>query len=99
MLLAAKLLNVALGLGIVWLTYRIAKRLFASEAAGRMALLLMAFYPNQIAYMSLTASETPFLFLMLLGILILLRRKRRLVDDVFAGLVFGSGCLTKPTML
>jgi len=98
-LLGAKLLNVALGVGIVWLSYRMAKRLFASEAAGRMALLLLAFHPNQIAYTSLTASETPFLFLMLLGCLILLRRKQRLRDDVLAGFVFGLGCLTKPTML
>jgi len=98
-LLAAKLLNVVLGLGIVWLSYRIARRLFASEAAARMALLLLAFYPNQIAYTSLTASETPFLFLMLLGCLILLRRKHRLRDDCLAGVVFGLGCLTKPTML
>lgn len=98
-LLAAKLLNVVLGFGIVWLSYRIARRLFASEAAGRMALVLLAFYPNHIAYTSLTASETPFLFLMLLGCLILLRRKRRLRDDCLAGVVFGLGCLTKPTML
>jgi 4-amino-4-deoxy-L-arabinose transferase-like glycosyltransferase len=98
-LLAAKLLNVALGVGIVWLSYRISRRLFVSEAAGRMTLLLMAFYPNQIAYTSLTASETPFLFLMLLGLLILLREKRSLVNDALAGIVFGMGCLTKPTML
>jgi 4-amino-4-deoxy-L-arabinose transferase-like glycosyltransferase len=98
-LLAAKLLNVVLGVGIVWLSYRIARRLFCSPAAGRMALLLLAFYPNQIAYTSLTASETPFLFLMLLGCLILLRKKHRLRDDGLAGIVFGLGCLTKPTML
>ena len=98
-LLAAKLLNVALGVGIVWLSYRIARRLFSSQAAGRMALLLLAFYPNHIAYTSLTASETPFLFLMLLGCLILLRKKHRLRDDGLAGIVFGLGCLTKPTML
>lgn len=98
-LLAAKLLNVGLGLGIVWFSYRIARRLFASEAAGRMALLLLVFYPNQIAYTSLTASETPFLFLMLLGCLILLRKKHRLREDGLAGIVFGLGCLTKPTML
>lgn len=98
-LLAAKLLNVVLGLGIVWLSYRIARRLFDSEEAGRMALLLLAFYPNQIAYTSLTATETPFLFLMLLGCLILLREKPRLRDDGLAGIVFGLGCLTKPTML
>ena len=57
-LLAAKLLNVVLGLGIVWLSYRIARRIFGSEAAGRMALMLLAFHPNQIAYTSLTATET-----------------------------------------
>jgi hypothetical protein len=98
-LLAAKILNVALSLGILWFSYRISKRLFASEAAGRMALLLLAFHPNQIAYTSLTASETPFVFLMLLGCLILVRKGRRLGDDVLAGVVFGLGCLTKPTML
>ena len=98
-LLAAKLLNVVLGVGIVWLSYRIARRIFESEMAGRAALLLLALHPNQIAYTSLTASETPFLFLMLLGCLILLRRKRRLRDAVLAGIVFGLGCLTKPTML
>jgi 4-amino-4-deoxy-L-arabinose transferase-like glycosyltransferase len=98
-LLAAQLLNVLLGFGIVWFSYRIATRLFVSEPAGRMALLLLALCPNQIAYTSLTASETPFLFLMLLGCLILVRKRRRLRHDALAGVVFGFGCLTKPTML
>jgi len=98
-LLAAKLLNVVLATGTVWLCYRTARRLFASETAARMSMLLVAFHPNQIAYTSLTASETPFLFLMLLGCLLLLRRKRRLRHDLLAGVVFGLGCLTKPTML
>jgi len=98
-LLAAKLLNVVLATGTVWLCYRIGRRLFASETAARMSMLLVAFHPNQIAYTSLTASETPFLFLMLLGCLLLLRRQRHLRHDLMAGVVFGLGCLTKPTML
>jgi hypothetical protein len=98
-LLAAKLLNLLLAMAIVWYSYRVAGRLFASEAASRLALLLVAFHPNHIAYTSLTASETPFLFLMLLGLLLLLRRKGRPGTALLAGAVFGLGCLTKPTML
>ena len=97
-LLAAKLLNVAFGVGTVWLSYRVARALFQSERTGRLTALGMAAYPNHVAYTSLTATELPFLFALLLGTWLLLRRRGPLRLPG-AGAVFGWGCLIKPIML
>jgi 4-amino-4-deoxy-L-arabinose transferase-like glycosyltransferase len=97
-LVAAKLLNVALGVGTVWLSYGIARALFQSERTARLTLLGMAFYPNHVAYTSLTATELPFLFALLLGVWLLLRRRTPLRLPG-AGAAFGWGCLIKPIML
>jgi len=97
-LMAAKLLNVAFGLGILWLSYRIAQTLFQSERTARLTLLGLSLYPNHVAYTSLTATELPFLFALLLGSWLLLRG-RAVFRLPSAGVVFGWGCLIKPIML
>ena len=97
-LVAAKLLNVALGVGTVWLSCAIARALFQSERTARLTLLGMALYPNHVAYTSLTATELPFLFALLLGVWLLLRRRAPLRLPG-AGAAFGWGCLIKPIML
>lgn len=95
-LLIAKLANVILSLGILFFSYYLAKSLFASELTGRITLLILSFYPDQIAYSSLLASEILFLFLLLLGVSLLLAPRHKLWLAVAAGASFGLACLIKP---
>jgi 4-amino-4-deoxy-L-arabinose transferase-like glycosyltransferase len=62
------LFNLALGVGTVDLVMRLARRWFGpsvSYAAG----LMVAFWPSQIEFTTALASEQPFVFLMLAGLL------------------------------
>jgi len=96
-LFVAKLANVFLYLGILWLAYTIAKRLLGSELTARMTLLVLALYPNHIAYSSLLAGESLFLFLLLLAVaLLLIAPTSRLWLFVASGVIFGLACLVKP---
>ena len=93
----AKLANILLYIGILYLSYAIAKKLFSSEFTGRMTLLLLAFYPNHIAYSSLVSTETLYLFLLLLGVAALILQPREgNWKGVSTGAVFGLACLVKP---
>ena len=82
------------------LAYWIARELFRSEITGRLFLLLLTAYPNNIAYTSLVGVETVHLFLLFLGIALLLPSMSskggadawRLLT---AGLVFGLATLVK----
>lgn len=98
-ILAAKLANVALYAGIMICAYIVARRAIRHELSARLVLLALALYPNHVAYASLIATETPFLFFMLLGTLLLLLSRERTWLSLAAGAVFGLGCLVKPTML
>ncbi|MCX8037510.1 MAG: glycosyltransferase family 39 protein [Candidatus Sumerlaeia bacterium] len=60
---APKLLNVALGVLTVVLTYFLAQR-FAGEACARLAALILSVFPSQIAYTSLLCTEIPFTAIM-----------------------------------
>ncbi len=91
----AKVANVVLYIGVLYLSYAVAKRLFSSEMCGRLALGLLAFYPNHIAYSSLVATETLFLFLLLLGVFLLMRSRAKGVMGLLSGVVFGLAVLVK----
>lgn len=95
-LLTAKLANVVLYLGILYLSYSLAKNLFKSEVIGRITLLVLALYPNHIAYSSLLASESLFLFLLLLAIGPITVRNYGWRSAAASGGVFGVACLVKP---
>ncbi len=96
-LVYAKLANVLLYIGILYLSYAIARELFSSELTGRMTLLLLAFYPNHIAYSSLVSTETLYLFLLLLGAAaLILRPGDGIWKAVSTGAIFGLACLVKP---
>jgi hypothetical protein len=56
--------NVILYTGVLVFASYIGKTLFEAELVGRVTLLLLAFYPDHIAYSSLLASEVLFLFLL-----------------------------------
>lgn len=98
-LFAIKCSSVLLQVATVYLVYRLGRRLTSSEAAGRFAMLLMACYPNQIAYSSIVASENLFLPLMLLGTELLLLGEERPWALLPAGLTFGYAALTRPHIL
>jgi 4-amino-4-deoxy-L-arabinose transferase-like glycosyltransferase len=97
-LLAAKSANVALYLGLMAALAWCVRRIFRSKLAGRIALVLLAFLPNHIAYVSITSSEILFAFLATLGVALLIRGRER--EGVWlrlaAGLVLGLATWTKP---
>jgi len=95
-LFIGKISNIILSMGILFFSYYISKRLFNSELVGRITLLVLSFYPNHIAYCSLLLSETLFLFLLLLGTMLLIEAKHGLWLALASGTVFGLTCLVKP---
>jgi 4-amino-4-deoxy-L-arabinose transferase-like glycosyltransferase len=95
-LLAAKLANVVFYMGILGLSYHLARRFFRSELVARLSLLILSFYPDHIAYTSLLANEMLAVFLLLLSVALYLAREGRMWHAVLAGLAFGAACLVKP---
>jgi 4-amino-4-deoxy-L-arabinose transferase-like glycosyltransferase len=65
--LVARILYAFLGTGIVYLVYRIGRRLFG-DAAGLVAALCAAGYAYLILYSATLLTETPFIFFLLLSI-------------------------------
>jgi hypothetical protein len=92
--LVGQLFNLAASMGTAWLTLDLGRRLFGSELAGRVALLLLALYPNHAAYVPLLLTETFYASLLLLGVWLLAAR-RTTGGRVAAGLVFGAASLVK----
>jgi hypothetical protein len=76
------------------LAYSVTKRLFESERAARLAVLMLTIYPNNAAYVPLLLTETLYSFLLLSAIWLLCSRgiRGRLV---LAALVFALGILVK----
>lgn len=98
-LLVAKIANLLLYMGVIALSYWLAGRLFRSTLTARLTLLILAFYPNHIAYTSLVASESLWAFLMLLGIALLLLPGSRSLMAILSGITFGLACLVRPQLL
>lgn len=98
-LFIAKIANVILSIWILFFSYYIAKTLFNSELGARITLLILAFYPDQIAYSSLLASEILFLFLFLGGVALLTAPKHKIGLALAAGIVFGLAGLVKPQVM
>lgn len=92
------LLNLVSAVLAGWLTYDLARRLFGSELSGRLALALLAVYPNSILYVPLALTEVFYTTLLLAGCWLLIARKGAL-RLVFAGLVFGIATLVKAQTL
>lgn len=67
--------------------------LFNDRSIGRLAALLIAIYPNQVAYVPLLSTEIFYELLLLLSIYLLTREQ--LVPTLLAGLLFGIATLTK----
>lgn len=93
-LLGSKILWVQLtqiGLSVVsiWCVYLLSKRWFDSEKGARFAMLIVALYPNNIAYCPLLLSETLFTSLLLLA----------LVSHRLKGAFFAICCFVKAQVL
>jgi len=99
----AELANAVLGVGSCWLTYLIGREFF-SERVARRALLATAFFPTQIYFAGLLASETLFTFLFLLSLWLFARwgvgnRTRTNGVLVAAGFTLGLTALIRPVTL
>jgi len=66
--LACRLLSLALGLGSLWVFWRLGRTIFGSTAA-TLSLLVFSFYTLHIAYSTTSSSEAPYLFFVLGGLL------------------------------
>jgi 4-amino-4-deoxy-L-arabinose transferase-like glycosyltransferase len=92
----AQAANVVMAMAILIMTWHLGRRVLRSETGARAAVGLMAVWPNQIAYVSLTATEIPFLFLLMLAVLMWLRPRAGLVWAIGTGLLFGLATLIRP---
>jgi 4-amino-4-deoxy-L-arabinose transferase-like glycosyltransferase len=95
----AKLINIAFYMTTIVLTYILSAELFKVESASRIALCILCFYPNHIAYGSFLATEMFFVFLFLLGAVLFIRASGRVGFLILAGLSWGLATLTKPQFI
>ncbi len=96
--LTVGLLNLVCAVVAAWLTYDLARHVFGSELGARIALLLLAIYPNSILYVPQALTEVFYTTLLLGGCWLLIARKGAL-RLVLAGLVFGVATLVKAQTL
>jgi hypothetical protein len=97
-LVALGLFNLASAIISGYLSLLLGRRLFESEAAARLGLLLFAVYPNAIGYVPLGLTEVFYTMLLLLGCWLVIAR-RSLLWLVAAGVVFGFATLVKAQTL
>lgn len=92
-------LNIALSLGMVWTTARLAARFWGQKTAALSALIL-AIWPTLVMYPTILASELPFLFLTLLALDLWTHPKLGLTPRaLLAGLALGFAALVRPQAL
>lgn len=97
--LVGQLANVGLSVATIVLSYRVSKRMFHSEIAARLTVLLLTFHLNQIAFNSLLCSEIWFTFLLMLGAAVFLSARGRYSLLALSGICWGLGTLTKPQLI
>lgn len=90
--------NLISSLLIGLLTLVLGRRLFASEGAARLGLLLLAIYPNAIGYVPLALTEVFYTLLLMAGCWAVVARENRW-QLVGAGLIFGFATLVKAQTL
>ena len=92
------LFNLACAALSAWLVLALGRRISGSELAARLGLLLLAVYPNAIAYVPLALTEV-FYTTLLLAICWLLVDQRSRLAFVAAGLLLGVAVLVKAQTL
>ncbi len=95
-LLAGKIANIILYIGILYFSYYISKEIFNSLFVGKITLFTLSIYPNHIAYTSILSTEILFLFLLLSGTYLFLILKKSAWGLVASGIIWGLMCLVKP---
>jgi 4-amino-4-deoxy-L-arabinose transferase-like glycosyltransferase len=95
--LACQIANLVMAGGVCVLTAWLGGTLFGNRRVGRLAALMLAIYPNQIAYVPLLSVEI-FYEVVLLGCLCLLLSER-FQAALLAGVLFGIATLTKAQSL
>ena len=96
--LVGQIANLLMAAASFFLQLELTRRIFHSEAAARLGVLLLTIYPNHVGYTAFTLTEIYFTFLLLLGIYIYLAR-RGWTWVLLSGLVFGLAALTKPQVI
>lgn len=97
-IIAAQFFNLACSLATAWLTLDLGRRLFNSELAGRVALFLLAVYPNNVGYVPQLMTEVFYTLLLLTGCWLLMVTASGWALFL-AGLVFGLATLVKAQSL
>jgi 4-amino-4-deoxy-L-arabinose transferase-like glycosyltransferase len=90
--------NLVLAGASFFLVLGLGRQIFRSESTARVSALLLALYPNNVAYTPLLLTEIYFTFLLLLAVYIYITKSSTLWV-LLAGLVFGLAALTKPQVL
>ncbi|WP_395392628.1 glycosyl transferase [Novosphingobium sp. BL-8A] len=90
--------NLISSLLIGLLTLMLGRRLFGSEGAARLGLLLLAVYPNAIGYVPLALTAVFYTMLLMAGCWAVVARENRW-QMVGAGLIFGFASLVKAQTL
>jgi len=96
--LSVGLINLTCALLSGWLVLELARRVAGSELAARLALLLLAVYPNSIGYVPLALTEVFYTTLLLAGCWLLVAR-RSIPALALAGVIFGFSMLVKAQSL
>ncbi|MBV9376033.1 MAG: glycosyltransferase family 39 protein, partial [Alphaproteobacteria bacterium] len=83
---------------IFWVTLRLGSTLFSDPLVGRLAVLILTVYPNQILYVPLLGTEVFYTALLLTAVAVIVAGQSwpRLV---LSGILFGVGTLTKAQTL
>ena len=92
----AKLLNLLLVMGSIGISFRLAHRLFRSNAVAVVSSLLLCFHLNWIAYSGILASEPLFAFLTLWGTWVLLTGGNDKGRWSVGGFLFALAVLVRP---
>lgn len=92
----AKLLNLLLVMGSIGISFRLAHRLFRSNAVAVVSSLLLCFHLNWIAYSGILASEPLYAFLTLWGTWVLLTGGNDKGKWTMGGFLFALATLVRP---
>ncbi|MFL5283237.1 MAG: hypothetical protein ACJ8AW_20165 [Rhodopila sp.] len=95
--LSGQIANLIFSMGVFVLTAMLGSAIFRDQLVGRVAVLILTFYPNQIGYVPLLSTEVFYQFLLLLIVFLLIQD--RLLTTLLAGILFGMASLTKTQTL
>lgn len=95
--LAAQIANLIFAALVFAFTAMLGTALFVDRRVGRVAVLILTLYPNQIGYVPLLSTEIFYEFLLMLSIYLLMQE--RILPALLAGFVFGVATLTKAQSL